>query len=278
MPATAESRRTFSASLPLDSLVVEVEDCEALDANELDAITAVFNTWGLVVIQHPEPDGDPADQVVALGLHLGSTYDHNRADERGIVRMAPLQTSGAYLGATNRVHPLHTDGAYDATPPPLLALQCVVAASTGGESVAVSSQGLVDHIAAVDPDAYRALAQPAAMTVERADQRDTKPVVGDVDGTPLVVWRDDHTSTYAEDADTVRAVALVREYLSDPANVLRFLLQPNQIMLLDNWAILHGRTAFEEGDERLLHRINYLADSGFARDRLVLGVERPASA
>ena len=67
------------------------------------------------------------------------------------------------------------------------------------------------------------------------------------------------------------AVELVRAFLADPSNVLTFVLAPNQILLLDNWSVLHGRTAFADGDRRLLNRINFLADSKYASDDLVLG-------
>ena len=244
-------RESFDASLDVSDLLVEVDDCGALGESDLASIASVFNRWGLTVIEHAPADDDPAAQVVALGGHLGSTYAHNRADERGIVRMAPLKPDGVYLGATNREHPLHSDGAYDPQPPPLLALQCVVPATTGGASVAVSALALWNHLAETDPDALRALQEPDALLVERADQRDTKSVFSSVDGGGIAVWRDDHTSTFADDPETTRAVELVRAFLADPSNVLTFVLAPNQILLLDNWSVLHGRTAFADGDRRL---------------------------
>ena len=79
-------------------------------------------------------------------------------------------------------------------------------------------------------------------------------------------------STYADDPVTQRGVDMVRAYLKDEANVLRFMLEPNQILLLDNWSVLHGRTAFADGDTRRLHRINFLGDAPFAEERLELGI------
>jgi alpha-ketoglutarate-dependent taurine dioxygenase len=41
--------------------------------------------------------------------------------------------------------------------------------------------------------------------------------------------------------------------LKDPANFLEFRLQPNEILAFDNTAVLHGRTDYPLGTNRVLH-------------------------
>lgn len=267
----SRTRQAFLGDIDVQQAIVEIEDCSRIPEERLEAVAAIFNRRGFAVIQHGDYPDDPASQVLALGSLLGSTYAHNRADERGIVRMAPTDASGVYLGATNKEHPLHTDGAYDDTPPPLLALQCVVPASTGGLSTVLSGKALHDHLEEQDPEALAALYRSEALRVERADQKDTKAVFKNANGRRRLVWRSDYTATFAPDAETQRGVKLMKEFIADSANVVTFLLQRNQIILLDNLALLHGRTSFEAGDERKLNRVNFLADAHFATDRLVYG-------
>lgn len=267
----SNARQPFGGDLQVSDAIVEVPDLTKATAADLESIAEVLNRSGFVVIQHDDFPDDPAAQVLALGGFLGSTYEHNRADERGIVRMAPIDQSGVYLGATSKEHPLHTDGAYDDDPPPLLALQCVVPAKTGGLSTVASGAALYDYLNQRDPAALKALRDPQALHVSRADQHDTKAVFKVNGDRCHIVWRSDYTASFAADDDTQRAVKLVKEYLADEANVVQFLLEKNQIILLDNLALLHGRTSFDPGDERKLNRVNFLGDNPFCEERLVYG-------
>jgi len=264
----------FAGDLEPPAATIAIEDCTKIRDENLMRLAEIFNRWGFVVIWHGERSDDPAGQMVGLGRYLGSTYRHNRADDRGLVRMAPTDPTGVYIGATSDEHPLHTDGAYDPTPPPLLALQAEVPASTGGLSTIVSAKLLHDDLLACDPEALDALFDSQALHVNRANQQDTKAVFKASRGHCAVVWRDDYTATFKHDEATQRAVGLVREFLDDSSHVVRFLLPRNHIILLDNSALLHGRTSFEKGDDRLLNRINFMADRGFGRDVLTYGFPR----
>lgn len=271
MTIDARSERVrFDAALDLEEVIVRVPDCRDLGEDHTDAIAGSINRWGFTVIEHAEFD-DPAEQVLALGALFGSTYRHNRADERGIVQMVPSNVGGEYLGATNKEHPLHTDGAYDPTPPPVLALQCVTPASTGGMSTVLSSKALYEHLRDHDPKGLQALFRPDALHVKRDNQEDTKPVFSPVGERLMAVWRHDHTSEFAPDEDTQRAVGLVLEFTSDPANVLTFTLARNQVFLEDNLSVLHGRTAFPPDVPRRLNRVNFLGDAEFTESRITFG-------
>ena len=271
MTIDARSERVrFDAALDLEQVIVRVPDSREMANDVRDAIAGSINRWGFTVIEHGEFD-DPTEQVLALGSLFGSTYRHNRADERGIVQMVPSNIGGEYLGATNKEHPLHTDGAYDPTPPPVLALQCVTPATTGGMSTVLSSKALYEHLADRDPEALQALFRPDALHVKRDNQEDTKPVFAPVGDRLMAVWRHDHTSKFASDEDTQRAVSLILEFTSDPANVLAFTLARNQIFLEDNLSVLHGRTAFPPDVPRKLNRVNFLGDAEFARSRVTFG-------
>lgn len=263
-------RLRFDAALDPDEVIVRVPDCREIGEDVEDAIAASISRWGFTVIEHGEFD-DPTDQVLALGSLFGSTYRHNRADERGIVQMVPTNLDGEYLGATNKEHPLHTDGAYDSSPPPVLALQCVTPATIGGMSTVLSSRALYEHLRDRDPEALQALFRPDALHVKRDNQEDTKPVFSPVGERLMAVWRHDHTSEFASDEATQRAVRLVLEFTSDPANVLTFTLARNQIFVEDNLSVLHGRTAFPPDVPRKLNRVNFLGDAEFARNRITFG-------
>jgi hypothetical protein len=128
-----------------------------------------------------------------------------------------------------------------------------------------------EHLRDRDPEALQALFRPDALHVKRDNQEDTKPVFSPVGERLMAVWRHDHTSEFAPDEDTQRAVRLVLEFTSDPANVVTFTLARNQIFVEDNLSVLHGRTSFPADVRRKLNRVNFLGDAEFARSRITFG-------
>lgn len=265
MIVTIDTRTGFSAELKVSDVAVQMADIWNLCEAEVGNFRRVFNRYGFALVQHP-PVAAPEHQLRGLTQYLGSPNFHNRANENGIVVMAPDPRFPEYLGASNCEHPLHTDGAYDADPPRFLCLQCVESAGSGGESVLVSSKAIFDWLATNDPEGLAALFEEDALTVERADQKGTKAIFAERQGSLQMVWRADHTASFSTKPAVARAVDEVKAFISDPQNRLVFKLEPNQVVVADNYAVLHGRKAFNEGDRRVLNRMNMVGDCNFARE------------
>lgn len=146
----------------------------------------------------------------------------------------------------------HTDGTYSRDAPGLLSLHCHRAAARGGESLLVDGLTLHSQMAAEDP--------PAAAILE------TVQIPGRYlgDGSDLVAWRplfrleagrlvqvsyNNHDRAPfllppEQEGDFYSALAVLESLLERPGNVVEIRLEKGQMILVDNWRLLHGRRAF----------------------------------
>ena len=146
----------------------------------------------------------------------------------------------------------HTDGTYSRDAPGLLSLHCHSASTTGGESVLVDGLALHRQLTDIDP--------VAAETLE------TVQIPGRYlgDGSDLVAWRpafrmeggrlaqvsyNNHDRApfrlpLDEERRFYGALQLLEELIARPGNRVEIRLAEGQMILIDNWRLLHGRRSF----------------------------------
>mmetsp|Transcript_4112 Transcript_4112/g.3574 ORF Transcript_4112/g.3574 Transcript_4112/m.3574 type:complete len:373 (-) Transcript_4112:124-1242(-) len=67
---------------------------------------------------------------------------------------------------------------------------------------------------------------------------------------------------------------LMGDYCTNDANIFKFLLQPGQILIIDNTSFLHGRTPYDQYNNlRVLHRMNFY-HNGLLRRSIKLGINK----
>jgi alpha-ketoglutarate-dependent taurine dioxygenase len=168
---------------------------------------------------------------------------------------------------------LHTDSQYRVKPEDVFLLGCMVADEVGkGTNMILRSQEVIETVRdKAGEEAIDLLRQPYPFRVPTVftELRD--------DGDPEVIWApiivDDERMRFR--ADTIDAALAVESVkISDEAarafQELRDVitshpveyhhLNPGQILVVDNWRVLHGRTAFTNL-HRLLHRIRVHKES-----------------
>ncbi|MFB9364695.1 TauD/TfdA family dioxygenase [Kitasatospora albolonga] len=163
---------------------------------------------------------------------------------------------------------LHTDRAMYPGPPRLLGLLCVRPAASGGESLLVSGHAVHDALLASRP---RALA-PLYADFHFGDGPDfarTYPVFRRRDGRLDVqynrywIGRGHAERGLPLTGAQLSALDAFEEVLAEPGLALRVPLRRGDLLLVDNMAVLHGRTAFtdppepepEPGEGRCLVRV-----------------------
>jgi trimethyllysine dioxygenase len=147
----------------------------------------------------------------------------------------------------------HTDGTYSHDAPGLQLLLCVDYDATGGESIMVDGARIAASLQATQPQVYDDLTRIGVTGLYRGDGvelRARRPIL-----------RLDETGRLAQvtfnnyDRDTVRLAdddmralyAGIRAFDSmanDPAYQWRYTLEPGDMLIFDNWRVLHGRGAF----------------------------------
>lgn len=192
---------------------------------------------------------DPAP-IKEGGGNKDRTYENMPGAERGLV--VPFQTG-------------HTDGfAYGDKFPDYIFLLCVRPADAGGESFVVDTYPLLDALATSASDEDRAfhaflMSTPVEQT-EPGFQQSLAPVIlTNASGRRMSRWtpvqRPD--ATLPPDAQAQHAAWLKRwKDIAHAASLAapRFTLQPGEVICLDNYRMLHGRTGFDD-TERALWRI-----------------------
>ena len=165
---------------------------------------------------------------------------------------------------THEALPLHTDGfAYGDLAPDHFALSCVQQGTAGGESVLVDSHRLLD---AVDADLRAFLttvpvdhSEPGMAAAPTLSQLALRLAHGRiaVRKVPFVRPAADDPDAAATQAALDRWAAAVAE---QDANVQRFRLVAGDLVVIDNYRVLHGREPFE--GERAMWRVWVWTDEG----------------
>ena len=166
---------------------------------------------------------------------------------------------GRSFASTSGFTPLHTDSqSRRGVSPRWQVMLCARAAATGGETLLVDTWPLLERIEAEDPGLYQALL---------GRTRRMRFVFGDVVG-PTVSLRGGGVvfthSPVASGDDVERGLAAWIERA--PLIVLR--VETDEVLVVDNHRMLHGRRAFEDRERRFLRLLVWTGVPAVAPQRL----------
>ncbi|MEM1331893.1 MAG: TauD/TfdA family dioxygenase [Actinomycetota bacterium] len=152
----------------------------------------------------------------------------------------------------------HTDGTYSHDAPGLLALHCHVYEATGGENVFVCGHELSSRLAAASPRHHELLSTidvPGQYIGDGAHLMARRPPLRH-DGERLVQISYNHHDRAPfrlEEplmTEVFDALAHLDRLANDPALQFELAMRPGDMVVFDNWRVLHGRRAFR--GERLI--------------------------
>ena len=152
----------------------------------------------------------------------------------------------------NELRP-HTDGTYSHDAPGVQLLLCIDYKAQGGESIMVDGARIAAALKAEAPTIYDDLTRIGVTGIYRGDGvvlRANRPVLRcHADGRLAQVTFNNY------DRDTMRlpdhdmralyaGICRFDQMVNDPAMQWRYTLQPGDMLVFDNWRVLHGRGAF----------------------------------
>jgi hypothetical protein len=210
---------------------------------------------------------------------FGSVQSHIRADANGLVGISTEtivnreweQYRSEYTGITSEEFLPHTDGSYlhglvrrnghyiQLLPPKMLVLQCWQSAVVGGASILIDVQRVYNDLASENPEHLIILSTKGCVTYCRDDQIAVDRAVFEEldDGTIMLRFRYD-AAAYLADWAVEAFHSLQENYFANPKYQSRLNLAKGQIIVIDNYRMLHGRDSFSNGSagqERKLRRI-----------------------
>ena len=212
-----------------------------------------------------------ADWLQALARYGFAILRNGPTADREVLRVAervgwPRETNfGRYFDVVSKPQP--NNAAYTAValephvdlpnwqrPPDFQLLYCLTNDAEGGESTLVDGLAVANALRESDPAAYRLLTEVPIdfrFQDEGADIACRAPVIGcDEAGDPAILrfnnWIRDTLRVPPDRVEPFyRAYRQLWSLLRDPAYLLRFTLQPGEMIAFDNLRVLHGRAAFD---------------------------------
>lgn len=263
--------KRFDADLDVGLITVPVAAAADLSTGLIDDLVERFNRYGLVLLDFAARPR-AVENLLSLAPLFGRVAPHKLADVFGVFHIHPREQPNPWYPATTDIaYEPHTDGAFQPVPEAVVALQCVVPASRGGESLLVSAPAMLGAVeGAFGVDALAALSSPGAIRIERDGEETTGPVLFRAGSLARIRYRSDPHALIDVAEPARAAYRRMRDHLLDPRNVLKVALRPGQVLLVDNYSVLHGRAGFEGGGGRDYKRLNFMGDGRLA-DRLRFG-------
>ena len=240
------------ASINFEQLTFHINAIHGLDPRVKKEIFKVFNSYGFFLIESNEPD---ASKEIFLSLpHLfGNIIRQNQSDEQGIFPIRVLPNFSEYANSNNKDLALHTDGSFEKNPPQVMAMHCEVAAQEGGLTQLVDAKLVYEYLIKTDPEGLATLFEPDIFTINRANQSATMAIFTKHKHKIYMTFRLDDYAQISVHPRVIKPFTLIKKFVADSANQIIFKLQPHQIVVFDNNRMLHGRTAFEVKDTRILN-------------------------
>jgi alpha-ketoglutarate-dependent taurine dioxygenase len=228
-------------------------DCAWLPVQQLRDQDARAATWfrrlgleGLAFVSEvPARDGAILDAVAPIGLVQETNYGR-LFDVRSVAKAENLAYTDLGLG-------LHTDNPYRDPVPGFQVLHCILPAADGGENLFADGFAMAEHLRLVHPRAFAVLTQCAVPFRFRASDVELyaeRPMIqlglqGEIVAVhynnrsiaPLPPCGPDIAGFYA-------AYRCFASHLRVPSFQLRMRMVKGDMVVFDNWRVLHARTSF----------------------------------
>lgn len=221
------------------------------------AILACLNQHGAVVYQIPNSDNLRRDfQIFLEGSRLGNPVLHNHSDESGCVEIKFDPSKPKYISSTSGNCGQHSDGAFLPNPPAVIALGCEKAVENQGLTKLVSARAIYRYLSRrSNPKDFSLLFEPDVLTVERDGETASKPIfLVNQQGRVEISYRADDMAQIMIKPAAEKIFAEIQKFVENYENQVIFGLKPGQILLVDNTALLHGRSAFDPTKPRVFYR------------------------
>jgi hypothetical protein len=202
-----------------------------------------------------------------IGTHLGNAAIQSKSGERmGHVRYEA--TNPHNRGYRDRVELLpHTDSYA------IVGLMCLEAAASGGESQLVSTLAMHNEFLKNRPELLKPLYEgyPTAIYEARHWENPVTdfnvPIFSAIDGKISCLYTPRYIREASEQLGTpvppalAEALAYLQELSTRPDLMIEFTLHPGEMMIWNNYILLHSRSAFEDSETQHRHLLRLWLNS-----------------
>ncbi|HEY4372433.1 MAG TPA: TauD/TfdA family dioxygenase [Burkholderiales bacterium] len=193
-----------------------------------------------------------------LSLHLGEPQEQDGAGNR----MHNVTNTGMRVEKTNNVRSFQTDDelTFHCDGGDAFMLLCMKTAKSGGISKLVSAAHLYNEILRRRPDLIDVLQQPFHFDTRGQHLSGTRfqsvPIFNVFQGRLSMLYKRRYLRTAQEYPEVPKftrgqqeAIDLIETLTNDPDVQLTFYMEPGDLQLANNYAVLHARSKYEDFDE-----------------------------
>jgi [2-(trimethylamino)ethyl]phosphonate dioxygenase len=197
------------------------------------------------VTEVPARDGAILNAVAPIGLVQETNYGR-LFDVRSVAKAENLAYTDLGLG-------LHTDNPYRDPVPGFQVLHCILPATDGGDNLFSDGFAVAEHLRRVHPQAFAALTQNAVPFLFRAKDVELcaeRPMIQlGMQGEVLAVHYNNRSIAPLPPSGPdlpgyYEAYRCFAQHLRQPNFHLRMRMDRGDMVVFDNWRVLHARTSF----------------------------------
>ena len=264
-------RKIFDASFDIKKATLQISSVCSIEDDNVFLMYKTFNQFGFVLVDCTSTKGFQ-EELEALKKYFGQVISHKRSDINGVSIIKVIPGLPDYFGTTNEKTGLHTDGACSKQPPHVVIFQCEIPSQYGGETQLLSCKLLYQNIKKSNPELLEKLFKSNTFTISRDNEVKTNSVFAYGNNHKIfTIFRANGNAKVSVIDESKKAFELAKKITKQKRNILQFKLKKNQILIIDNTSVLHGRLSFPENSMRKLNRL--FLDGNISQKKLDFGFE-----
>lgn len=223
------------------------------DIGELRRLLEMVAEYGVCFVTGTPPDLPAARRVA-------ETIGYVRTTLFGDMWTFQADMAHADTAYTNLEIKPHTDGTYMHDAPGLICLHCTQFKGSGGISILVDGRRVSEELRQTDPKAHAVLTRvqvPGQYIEKDVHLIARRPVlrIDEFGALGQISYNNHDRAPFhlpePEMTEFYRALSIFERLIRDPQLQFRFQLTPGNLVLFDNWRLLHGREAYQ-GTRKML--------------------------
>ena len=232
-----------------------IVDSFSINLEMRNSIVESINTEGFTIVKIDQWQN--IQQIQDWLAHIFGTPVSDSSISEKPYSTIVAEKNGLYFANTNYTQPLHTDDAHVADTPRVIVLFCEKQSNQGGVTTLIKFDDIYKTIKFLSIDMEKSLFSPDVMEIEGAKGSLKKPLFHHLEKNKKGISFPSILTKVKCTEPTLEIFNQIMEYVHVKKNQIRFKLVPGDLLMIDNFRVLHGRTKFPLEDPRLLYRFCY---------------------
>ena len=151
--------------------------------------------------------------------------------------------------------PLHIDEGYRNEFPRFVSLYCVKPSQTGGVSTIVNVKEVLAELYRLFGNDVNNFFQSSFLKIDSAYETINKQIIFELNEKVIGMSYSPILRNVTTTELGYKMISCINQFIHNPFNQYRIKLKENDLLIMDNCQVFHGRTAFVQNEHRLMLRL-----------------------